>query len=75
MLLLSPHVPMLFMGEEWGAATPFAYFCDFHGELGEAIRAGRRREFAAFHDHDVEVPDPLAESTFSPLAAPVERSR
>ena len=63
-LLLSPHVPMLFMGEEWGATTPFAYFCDFQGELGEAIRAGRRREFAAFHDHDLEVPDPLAEATF-----------
>ena len=64
-LLLSPHIPMLFMGDEWGATTPFAYFCDFHGELGEAIRAGRLREFAAFHDHDVEVPDPLAETTFA----------
>ena len=47
-LLLCPHVPLLFMGEEWGAPTPFLYFCDFHGELAQAVRDGRRREFAAF---------------------------
>lgn len=65
-LLLSPHVPMLFMGEEWGATTPFLYFCDFGGELGEAVRQGRRREFAAFFaDPAAEVPDPLAEVTFT----------
>lgn len=65
MLLLAPNVPLLFMGEEWGARTPFQFFCDFHGELAEAVRAGRRREFAAFFANpSAEVPDPLAESTF-----------
>jgi maltooligosyltrehalose trehalohydrolase len=64
-LLLSPHVPLLFMGEEWGAKTPFQFFCDFHGELADAVRAGRRREFAAFFANPAaEVPDPLALSTF-----------
>lgn len=68
-LLLSPHVPLLFMGEEWGATTPFQFFCDFHGELADAVRAGRRREFAAFFENpSAEVPDPLAVETF-------ERSR
>jgi maltooligosyltrehalose trehalohydrolase len=65
-LLLSPHVPLLFMGEEWGASTPFLFFCDLHGELAEAVRQGRRREFAAFFaDPAAEVPDPLAETTFA----------
>jgi 1,4-alpha-glucan branching enzyme len=39
-LLLSPHVPLLFMGEEWGARTRFQYFCDFHGELGQGGERG-----------------------------------
>jgi maltooligosyltrehalose trehalohydrolase len=47
-LLLSPHVPMLFMGEEFAASTPFLYFCDFHGELGRAVSEGRRSEFGQF---------------------------
>lgn len=64
-LFLSPHVPLLFMGEEWGAKTPFQFFCDFHGQLAEAVREGRRREFAAFFaDPSAEVPDPLAVETF-----------
>ena len=46
--LLLPQIPMLFMGEEWGATSPFPYFCDFEGELGEAVRKGRREEFAHF---------------------------
>src|SRR5690606_12550917 len=47
--LLSPYVSMLFMGEEWGASTPFLYFTDHsEPELAEAVRNGRRREFAAF---------------------------
>ncbi len=46
--LLAPAPPMLFMGEEFGAATPFLYFCDFDGELAAAVRDGRRREFAQF---------------------------
>lgn len=47
-LLLSPQVPMLYMGEEWGSRHPFPFFCDFHGDLADAVREGRRREFAAF---------------------------
>ena len=38
--------PLMFMGEEWGATTPFPFFCDFEGDLADAVRAGRRREFA-----------------------------
>ena len=66
LLLLSPHVPMLFMGEEWGTAIPFQYFCDFHGDLGQAVREGRAREFAGFFANPkAAVPDPLAETTFT----------
>jgi malto-oligosyltrehalose trehalohydrolase len=64
-LLLGPHVPLLFMGEEWGTRVPFQYFCDFEGELAEAVRTGRRREFAAFFERAEDVPDPLAEATFA----------
>ena len=63
--LLAPMVPMLFMGEEWGSKTPFPFFCDFHGDLADAIRNGRRREFAsAYAKHGGDVPDPLENSTF-----------
>ena len=63
--LLSPFVPMLFMGEEWGATSPFQYFTDHRDEaLGEAIRQGRRREFAAFGWDPDEIPDPQAEDAF-----------
>jgi len=63
--LLSPMPPLLFMGEEFGARTPFPFFCDFHGELADAIRRGRRIEFAEAYDaYGNEVPDPLADSTF-----------
>jgi maltooligosyltrehalose trehalohydrolase len=69
-LLLAPAVPLLFMGEELGARTPFLYFCDFHGELADAVREGRRREFAAFERfHDAEararIPDPNDTATFA----------
>jgi malto-oligosyltrehalose trehalohydrolase len=68
-LLLAPSPPMLFMGEEWGCRQPFLFFCDFEGELGQAVRKGRREEFArfaAFQDPAVRerIPDPLAEATF-----------
>lgn len=68
-LLLSPHIPMLFMGEEFAASTPFLFFCDFGGELAEAVRQGRRAEFgrfAAFADEAARarIPDPNAKSTF-----------
>ena len=69
-LLLSPHVPLLFMGEEYGETRPFCFFTDFRGELADAVREGRRREFihfAAFNgspDELWQIPDPNAESTF-----------
>jgi malto-oligosyltrehalose trehalohydrolase len=68
-LLLAPSPPMLFMGEEWGCRQPFLFFCDFEGELGEAVRKGRREEFArfaAFRDpaSRARIPDPLAENSF-----------
>lgn len=63
--LLAPMVPMLFMGEEWGSQAPFPFFCDFHGELAEAVRAGRRKEFAgAYEKYGDDVPDPLSADTF-----------
>src|SRR5665213_3411876 len=67
--LLLPQVPMIFMGEEWGAAQPFPFFCDFPGELGENVRQGRRQEFAKFpqfQDEHVraQIPDPQAVETF-----------
>ncbi|WP_326542517.1 malto-oligosyltrehalose trehalohydrolase [Pseudorhodoferax sp.] len=69
-LLLAPHVPMLFMGEEFAASTPFLFFCDFEGGLAEAVRQGRRAEFqrfAAFADEAARarIPDPNAEATFA----------
>ena len=68
-LLLAPSPPLLFMGEEWGCRQPFLYFCDFAGELGEAVRKGRREEFARFAAYAdpkarARIPDPLAEQTF-----------
>ncbi len=57
--------PMLFMGEEWGTKVPFPFFCDFHGDLADAVRKGRRREYAwAYAKYGDEVPDPLDPSTF-----------
>jgi malto-oligosyltrehalose trehalohydrolase len=62
--LLAPMVPMLFMGEEWGSRAPFPFFCDFHGDLAEAVRNGRRKEFAgAYAKYGNEIPDPLKMST------------
>ena len=68
-LLLSPQVPMLFMGEEYAAPQPFLYFCDYTGELAQAITEGRRAEFAGFAAFEDEaarkrIPDPNEVSTF-----------
>jgi maltooligosyltrehalose trehalohydrolase len=68
-LLLSPGVPMLFMGEEWATDRPFPFFCDFEGDLADAVRKGRAEEFAGFAEfRDVaaraRIPDPLSEATF-----------
>jgi len=65
LLLLSPHLPLLFMGEEYGEERPFQFFCSFSDStLIENVRSGRRREFESFHAHGGEVPDPQAEATF-----------
>ncbi|MER7763560.1 malto-oligosyltrehalose trehalohydrolase [Streptomyces sp. NPDC097619] len=64
LVLTGPFVPMLFMGEEWGAHTPWQYFTDHTDPLlGEAVRAGRRREFAAFGEPLDRVPDPQDPAT------------
>jgi malto-oligosyltrehalose trehalohydrolase len=64
--LLAPGIPMLFMGEEWGAKTPFPFFCDFKGDLARAVREGRRREYGwAYERHGSKaLPDPLDLSSF-----------
>jgi len=64
-VILSPFVPMLFMGEEYGEEAPFNYFVDHSDpDLIEAVRRGRRKEFEAFH-WPGEVPDPQSPSTFA----------
>jgi len=66
LLLLAPHLPLLFMGEEYGEEHPFQFFCSFHDpQLIDAVRSGRRREFEAFHANGGDVPDPQAEETFA----------
>jgi maltooligosyltrehalose trehalohydrolase len=69
LLLLCPQIPLLFMGEEAGAQQPFLFFTDFHGELGAAVRKGRRREFGKTPGFTGEaqqsaIPDPNAPETF-----------
>lgn len=69
LLLLSPHIPMIFMGEEIGSRSPFLYFTDHTPALAEAVREGRRNEFrhfAGFHDEArrAAIPDPNAPETF-----------
>ncbi len=63
--ILSPFVPLLFQGEEWGATTPFLYFTDHQNtQLGQLVAEGRRKEFASF-GWRTEVPDPQSAATFS----------
>jgi malto-oligosyltrehalose trehalohydrolase len=69
-LLLSPAPPLLFMGEEFGAKTPFLFFCDFTGDLAKAVTEGRRNEFSRFakfasEENRSQIPDPNQEQTFS----------
>lgn len=65
LVLISPYTPMLFMGEEWGASTPFAFFVNHENlELNDATRAGRLREFARMGWAPEDVPDPAAVETF-----------
>jgi maltooligosyltrehalose trehalohydrolase len=67
-LCLSPYPPLLFMGQEWGASSPFLYFTDHGGELGEMVSAGRQKEFwnAGLNQTVAPetVPDPQAEGTY-----------
>jgi maltooligosyltrehalose trehalohydrolase len=69
LLLLNPHIPMLFMGEESAAQTPFLFFADWKGEAAHLTREGRRKEFAhfeAFSSPELRerIPDPCAAATF-----------
>jgi maltooligosyltrehalose trehalohydrolase len=69
-LLTAPETPLLFMGQEWAASSPFLYFTDHHDELGRLVTEGRRREFASFAafanaDARERIPDPQAASTFA----------
>jgi maltooligosyltrehalose trehalohydrolase len=65
LVLCSPYTPMIFMGEEWGAATPFQFFSFMpDAELREAIRRGRYAEFAEHGWDNTDVPDPNDEQTF-----------
>jgi malto-oligosyltrehalose trehalohydrolase len=64
--LLSPAIPLLFMGEEDASVTPFQFFTDYTGDLADAVRKGRQREFADFRGFDgKEIPDPNAAETFA----------
>lgn len=67
--LLLPQIPMMFMGEEFGASTPFQFFCDLGPDLADAVRNGRRKEFARFPEFQdpatrERIPDPTSEQTF-----------
>jgi malto-oligosyltrehalose trehalohydrolase len=69
-VLLSPQIPLLFMGEEWASLGPFSFFCDFEPGLAASVRAGRRQEFAHFPEfRDAtareRLPDPTAFETFA----------
>jgi maltooligosyltrehalose trehalohydrolase len=66
LVCLAPFTPLLFQGEEWGASAPFLYFTDHRdAALGQAVREGRRREFAAFGWAPNSIPDPQAGETFA----------
>jgi maltooligosyltrehalose trehalohydrolase len=69
-LLTAPMTPLLFMGQEWAASTPFQFFTDLEPELGRMVTEGRRHEFREFPDFATpgalsRVPDPQAETTFT----------
>lgn len=69
LLLLAPSPPLLFMGEEWQTDSPFQFFTDFSGDLGHAVREGRRQEFSKFSQFNdpvirQKIPDPNHDKTF-----------
>ena len=68
--LLAPSIPLLFMGEEFGASSPFLFFCDFGPELAAAVTNGRRSEFGRFERFrdpaaQAAIPDPNDAATFA----------
>ena len=68
LLLLGPQIPLLFMGDSEGSEAPFLFFTDFHDELADAVREGRRKEFAKFEAFAdpaarARIPDPNARAT------------
>jgi maltooligosyltrehalose trehalohydrolase len=70
LICLVPYTPMLFMGQEWAASTPFRYFTDHKPELGRLVTKGRREEFSAFEAFAdpatrARIPDPQGEETFT----------
>jgi len=80
-VLCSPYTPMIFMGEEWAASSPWQFFASFPDpDLAESVRTGRRAEFAR-HGWDGEVPDPMDPATvihstlpWAELAYPAQRA-
>ncbi len=64
LLLFAPETPLLFMGQEWAASTPFLFFTDHNDELGEQVRAGRAEEFEQISASG-SIPDPQAQDTFA----------
>jgi maltooligosyltrehalose trehalohydrolase len=69
LLLLGPETPLIFMGQEFAASTPFLFFTDHHEELGRLVTEGRRKEFGGFRafagdDAQRLIPDPQSEATF-----------
>ncbi len=73
MYLLSPQIPMLYMGEEWASEQPFPFFCDFQGDLAEAVREGRRKEFAAFPEFADPCCSAASRTSFRALDIPRKR--
>ncbi len=76
LLLCAPATPMIFMGQEFNASSPFLFFTDFGGDLGPRVTAGRREEFAAFRafaDHSMRdsIPDPEEERSFQASKLPL----
>jgi maltooligosyltrehalose trehalohydrolase len=70
LLCLIPYTPLLFMGQEWGASTPFLYFTDHHPELGRLVTEGRRRDLQKYRIFEKQLaahdlPSPQAPETFA----------
>jgi maltooligosyltrehalose trehalohydrolase len=74
LLLFLPQTPLVFMGQEFAASSPFQYFTDHTPELGKLVTAGRRKEFAAFSSFTEQVPDPQDEATFVRSKLPLDEA-